>query len=424
MLTLLLTIVGILLGVVILLCVFYVLGSTLEKIRIPTFVELPAAEKPILTPYMEAMNRGAAEAGFDRHETARHAKGGGYQIYACFWQSPQRDIIVAVCRGKMMPLGLSRTQLISKLTDGSYLITSDDPLLAPTSLERFKLLIKADFAELLELHRSRLSEQQSEPQAFLDDSPLAVFSEKEKRTADWLEAHGHIRCIEPSGTTWRFTFKGALRMFRRAHSLEMHCTPDQKARWRYPAPSTREFEAMQEAEAPVRILLDSSHLLYFDPMALDELREVLISSSSATEGPSPKLLNRLHRELGVGYCRIADFRPGEYEVGLRDLDESFTESEINSVEWASTDSASLVFMDYVHANQLLSHLNWEAYDRALQAPEDDDSPFRDIADRIGGPYFVVMNVGADGMYRLAPEAPRRVERTRSQDGTPYPARLV
>ena len=113
------------------------------------------------------------------------------------------------------------------------------------------------------------------------------------------------------------------------------------------------------------------------------------------------------REPAFAYCVAYPFRPGPYRFDPSRLTrvDSSTADESASV---AVDSGALIVADAAALPQLAAHLDWEAYDRTLQAGGDE--VIAELIEQLGGPRFAIIhadadrNFAGDGTYHVHADA--------------------
>ena len=145
----------------------------------------------------------------------------------------------------------------------------------------------------------------------------------------------------------------------------------------------------------VQFRMDSPLLVFFDPMLLDGLRDLL---PPETPVEVAGVLERANAGFPAMACyTIPNFRPGVFTLDPRDIrrfgsddedldygEEAQTHAELDnealSFPWAAVDSGALVLVDATHLADLVNVLSWEQYNLGL----DDQTIFGRIADVLGG----------------------------------------
>lgn len=162
--------------------------------------------------------------------------------------------------------------------------------------------------------------------------------------------------------------------------------------------------------APVRLRLESPHLLAMDMLALDGLKDRW-KLLSRVMPPDEDLREQFgHLPGTMLYRRIDDFRPGLYEVDPHDLRSC---EEGAPLDWFSVDSASVILVDHACVEALARRLTWEEYE-AFCADHDLER-FTRISTALGGPCYALIGPGGggdfsgDGIYTLSSEAIRAVD---------------
>jgi len=206
----------IVLGVVAAFYLVFVTTALLERHPVNPLTPLPPGERVELHPYLEAMNKMAAEAGFVHQGTFGHAKGGMYRVHVTIWFSPERDVLAVVGGGKMARLSYRKTLLYSRAAGEGFIASTDEAGLSDVSgLTTRSLLYHADFHELLAHHMARVAEAGVALLPFEESTGFAVFDDIETQTVHRLEQLGYARFLDPARTTWRYTFKGVFVLLRK-----------------------------------------------------------------------------------------------------------------------------------------------------------------------------------------------------------------
>src|SRR4051812_28321420 len=78
-----------------------------------------------LPPYVLEMCREIEEAGFTFGGIVAHSKYPSTKILGCVWLSPAREILVLTGSGKVFGMLSKQTWLYTPLSDGTYLVTTD-----------------------------------------------------------------------------------------------------------------------------------------------------------------------------------------------------------------------------------------------------------------------------------------------------------
>lgn len=181
--------------------------------------------------------------------------------------------------------------------------------------------------------------------------------------------------------------------------------------------------------SPVEFLADSPHLVVFDPLALDCLRQHLLEMREQPPRETLlELLDKIELYSPFAYFHIPDFSPGLYQLQVSDICKFGSEKDLPDEEWErlgsdpddidpdglrwfGVDSGTIVIVDFDHLRKLTELLTWQ------QASEGDNSVFLGIANALGGPYFaLIMSPGepfefdGDGTYTLQKGAFKPIRR--------------
>jgi hypothetical protein len=159
---------------------------------------------------------------------------------------------------------------------------------------------------------------------------------------------------------------------------------------------------------PVRLQLESGHLVLIDPLALDGLSKELAEVGKL---PLVEQLTQLQalgaHGLRIGAHELAGATPGTYEIRL-DSFEAAADSDRDPRVF-DIDTGTVVIIDGGALSAVAVALTWERYDRFLQAAIGDDSILTEINREVGGPRFAIVSADADspfsgdGAFRLRPE---------------------
>jgi hypothetical protein len=168
---------------------------------------------PALTDYAARMNEAAEDLGFEPLGTFRDGKGRSYRIRYDFWLSPGGEVLALIGGGTLGPFPVRATWLLTRLADGRCLVTLDnssgsEPDLAGLTDEA--VLGGADFEWLLEHHRGRVDAAPEAPVRYSEEDPLGDHLAFRARRVGRLEELGYVTFLDPEGSAWRYTLKGAL----------------------------------------------------------------------------------------------------------------------------------------------------------------------------------------------------------------------
>jgi len=407
------TILFIIAALILLYCLIFTIGFIVEKLPIKPFVLHPPGDVPEPVPYVAAMKKMVESKGFVERQDCRYVKSRISQINVSLWFSPERDILVLVCGGKMLRTKYRQSFLYSRTINDTIILTTDS--LAESSVADIidvELIEKGDFFELLDRQRERLAAVEHILQPFNASTPLESLNDIEAIVTNRLEHLGYARHLGTTGDHYKFTLKGAFCFIYEFHFRYLKSLWEQSHRLRLPHVGTPKRHAMLTPAEPVRFIAQSPHLFYFDPIYLDDLLETLRDTQFPPEGPSHEFIRQLNPELSVGYYRIPDFRPGAYELLPDRLDEACYDGNDpleKQIGQALVDSAALIIVDSAHLLPLVEHLSWEVYNRHLQQAVGENVIFQGIMDRLDGSYFATVDTGADGSFSILPESLRPVD---------------
>jgi hypothetical protein len=195
--------------------VVFVLVCLFEKQPCWSVVPIAQGVQWTPTPYHRAMDEMAARCGFTTPEHGEHIKGGKYQVKSTAWYSADRHIVALVGSGRLTPMTVRKTLLLSITSAKSYVVTCDEGVTRDiTGINDRDVVMNADFYELLHHHQERLDTYPMEIDAFETDSPLHAYQEFEYAATTSIVARGYGRFGDPAQTYWRCTLRGALAQVR------------------------------------------------------------------------------------------------------------------------------------------------------------------------------------------------------------------
>jgi hypothetical protein len=157
---------------------------------------------------------------------------------------------------------------------------------------------------------------------------------------------------------------------------------------------------------PVRIVLESRHIVMIDPLALDGLSEQLAEIGELPEAKQLLSLQALGEHgLRIGVQGVGSAGPGTYQIGLDSFvaaDAAGTDPGVFDIE-----TGTVVVIDLRALSAVARAFTWDRYDALLQAPVGDDSMLADMNQEVGGPRFAILSADAespftgDGAFRLS-----------------------
>lgn len=203
--------VGFVAGFMLLFRLSILVTALLERVPVAAFVPLgDGVEQPEQTPYAAAMNEEAKRRGYDLQSVRAHAKGGTYRLHAWFWYSADRKTLVTVVAGTMVRVRFRRTTFLTRLDDGTVLLTNDEFGSKDFSgVMQSDSLINADFGELVGRHGERLAKARDSTLPFGNASATDAYESIQRDVMDQLERKGYARVTDAARTTWKHTLRGA-----------------------------------------------------------------------------------------------------------------------------------------------------------------------------------------------------------------------
>jgi hypothetical protein len=201
-------------------CVFCVAHFEKHKVREFVPAEWETLNSP--SPYFLAVNESARRLGFEYAGAFRQdRKSKVYAAYYAVWVSPDRTMLALIAGGKTAGVNIRRTKLISYLKSNRLLESCDESTTADLSgLTDRKLLLKAGFEELYAFHQGRLAAQPDEPHLFQVATAGEVYQKFQEMLVARLQELGLARFVGAEQNFWRYSPKGALRMYASFQQLK------------------------------------------------------------------------------------------------------------------------------------------------------------------------------------------------------------
>lgn len=191
------------------------IGAALfERHPIQSLTAIAPDAVPVLSPYATEMNAQVRDAGFACLGTFGAAKGGMYKTVTTAWLSPDRTTRVLVVGGTIAALRTRRTTLTTRTADRRELLTTDEfgtrDLTASTDRQ---IVLNAHFPELWQIHQSRVYRMESIVPLYESEDVAAQLANDASRHAQRLVERGYARFDDSSNAAWRYTWKGALKIW-------------------------------------------------------------------------------------------------------------------------------------------------------------------------------------------------------------------
>jgi hypothetical protein len=176
---------------------------------LPYFDNTPNSSE--LPEYVRIMSDDAYTAGFVFDRLLSHVKAPKVDVMLTVWMSPDARTIVLCGAGRVLKMPAFQTHLFSPLTDGRWLVTTDNNDAGDRSgLFVVKRVIHARFDKLMDAHRRRLDKFGAQVTTFPEPNPLAALTAIFSRQADRLVERGMARYSDPERLHWHFTAWGGL----------------------------------------------------------------------------------------------------------------------------------------------------------------------------------------------------------------------
>jgi len=196
------------------LIIIFFFTCLLEKRHIKQFVPCDPSLLTTSSFYCSAVTQQAAALGFT--DLGTFAQDRGSRVYSAvigYWVAPEGTILAVIAGGKTAKVPIKITNLISWSSDGRQLMTSDK-FVAPylSGLTDKEVVLNAHLPELYGRHRQRLVSTGFEAQIIPRENICAVRENMEMATYSRLQQMGLARPVNPEGTIWNLTVKGAWQM--------------------------------------------------------------------------------------------------------------------------------------------------------------------------------------------------------------------
>jgi hypothetical protein len=166
---------------------------------------------------------------------------------------------------------------------------------------------------------------------------------------------------------------------------------------------------------PVRVRLESGHIVLIDPLALDGLSAQLVEVGTLPVAEQFSKLQALGQEgLRIGVRTLEPATPGTYEISL-DSFEAVDDDDDSDPSVFETDTGAVIIIDGGALSAVARTLTWDRYDALLQVPLADDSLLTEVVQEVGGPRFAIVSADAgrsfsgDGAFRLVANGLELVE---------------
>ena len=176
---------------------------------LPYFDNTPNSSE--LPEYVRIMSDDAYAAGFVFDRLLSHVKAPKVNVVATAWISPDRRTIVLAGGGKVLKMPAHQTSFYSPLTDGRWVLTTDNHDAGDRSgLLIVKRVIHGRFDDLLEAHRRRLDTFGAQVTTFSEPNALEAFTAICWRVAERVVERGRGHFSDPERLHWHFTAWGGL----------------------------------------------------------------------------------------------------------------------------------------------------------------------------------------------------------------------
>jgi hypothetical protein len=202
---------------------FMIIVTALWEKRPVNFYCVPEAGQELPpTQRAESANEAAEARKFQHKGVYHHAKGGIYRVRYDIWLSSDQLTLAVVGGGKLARIPVNAVWLYSRLEDGRFLATTNDSGSAELSgLTKLKIHKDFEVDDLLDYHLDRLDSLSVAATPYSTTNPLADLIQDRSRMAERQVELGYASFLEPHKETWRYTLKGALRLYYLKILVEM-----------------------------------------------------------------------------------------------------------------------------------------------------------------------------------------------------------
>lgn len=180
------------------------------------------AQFPDSTGYADRWVDGALNAGFTFLGWCPHLKGGGYRVSFALLVSPERDCFVVISVGTILGIALRGTCIYTRSVEGRVFYTTDNQScieIDVTRRWRSQLAPTSTFVRLLQRHRNLLRDSRITPHPFTAGREAQEFKCMRTEHFDSMSRKGLIAFTDHSGTYWRYTYWGALKLTALNYSI-------------------------------------------------------------------------------------------------------------------------------------------------------------------------------------------------------------
>ncbi len=171
--------------------------------------------------YTRDMNQAARDGNYTLLGWREQERQGVYSCTVTAWLAPDHRTFAWVGGGKIAGVDFNKTYMISRMNDGTYCQTCDHFTTKDVSeLIVTDTVIKATFEELAEFHEQRLERHPEAAVTLSESRALSEFEQLDRKMVNRLVGFGLAEFVDATQRTWRFSWRGAYRSFRRNMSFD------------------------------------------------------------------------------------------------------------------------------------------------------------------------------------------------------------
>ena len=227
--TIVISVAGVVVGVVVLFFIIWLAAAWFEKKPINPFEPTTTPVETMLHKYLRTKIHEAKELELEEFGWYRSIGGYTFRVIITLWRSTDNLILVAMGSGKTVGIPQHETVIYSQSDSGMIIETSDkakEKDLSGKTIQSF--LLDGSLPELLDQHVQKINEYGLELTVFNSDDVLDEIVQINFQRAVELEKSGYIRFTNPARSIYKYTFTGGWALFIRGFFSQMKEAADQE----------------------------------------------------------------------------------------------------------------------------------------------------------------------------------------------------
>lgn len=221
-LTILIWFIGIAIGFIALMAIFYLAAVWLEKRSILSPVSTTPPVEETLHKYLKTKISEAKDLGFEACGWYRTIDFGNFRGIATLWRSINNLELMIIASGKTIGIPQNETIIYSQSDGDVIIVTSDKTPEKDLSGQTVQSYIeKGSLTDLLNQHRQVINGNGFTLKEFNSDDLPGETIRIEKKRVNALEKCGYIRFVNPGRTIYKYTFIGGLKQFKEGFLVQM-----------------------------------------------------------------------------------------------------------------------------------------------------------------------------------------------------------